>query len=392
MPSPRLSRTALPSGKTEQADRGQKTSLTPRKRVKTTCNTNRWEKAARPPRALTLQDGTQHGELRDAPLGHPGGHRTAAGPGTWQQPPPTPVPARPRSAPRAAPSAGSSSAPLLRPPRARSPPAPGSGCARRPKGTATAEARGPRRSPGPAGGGPPARAAAGGGKRGARPGRRPPTARGGCGGSFRSAAARCARPCACAPPRPQPHLAARCARGRREARGGRGPSPQPPPRAAPGGALDPRIAGYPPRALTCDVRSAVEARQSGAASFRQSPPCWTARGQALPAHVAGRRHKTLEVRSELGRVDVPPSAWTEGTALLGETRRILWKETTNSGVVQRALPKHQHPPPHSSLPKASSPGLLSKTMLTEQFQQVFDKYKLCLNCNVCRAACFSNDC
>lgn len=69
----------------------------------------------------------------------------------------------------------------------------------------------------------------------------------GCGGAFRSSAARCAPPCACAPPRPQPHLAARCARRRREARG---PSPQPPPRAAPGAALRPRIAGYPPRALT----------------------------------------------------------------------------------------------------------------------------------------------
>lgn len=141
----------------------------------------------------------------------------------------------------------------------------------------------------------------------------------GCGGAFRSSAARCAPPCACAPPRPQPHLAARY-----EAEAGSArtlPSAASARRAR--SSVTPSHSGVP--AARANGRIAVEARQSGVATFRQSPPCCTARGRALPAHVAGRRHKTLEAKSALERRDVPLRAWTEGTALLSESTRLLSK-------------------------------------------------------------------
>lgn len=240
-----------------------------RKRAKATRNTEHWEEAARPARALArgrTERSTRSCTTprRDIPRSlHRCGARAVAATAASSGRRPAPA--------RAAPNAGSPPGPVphARPAQGPSPPDP-----RRHEGTtyASGGSRGrdlppgpgrapapkpptrgqrsrasPHHSPGSEGEGPSRRAAAGGGKRGVRPGRRPPTAHGGCGGAFRSAAARCAPPRACAPPRPQPHLAARCARRRREAHGS---SLQPLPRAAPGGALRPRIAGQPLRAVT----------------------------------------------------------------------------------------------------------------------------------------------
>ena len=290
-------------------------------------------------RSRSAQGGTQHAELHDAPPGHPPGHRTAVGPGTWQQPlppppPPSPVPARP----------------CPRGPERRQPPGPARGRSPHdPRLRPRAATRGDRvRFRGLSGRGSPA---------GPRPRARPQTAhpraaepRGPLsltrfGGRRAARASGCRRREARCLPRPEAAHGARRLRRRLPLGGSQVRAA--PPSASPGGQVCEAAAGSArilPSAASArrarrsvtpahsevpaargNGRIAVEARRSGTVSFRQSPPCYTARGRALPAHVAGRRHKTPELRSELERRDGPLRAWTEGTALLAESRRIVKK-------------------------------------------------------------------
>ncbi|XP_040532182.1 uncharacterized protein DKFZp434B061-like [Gallus gallus] len=301
-------------------------------------------------RSHTAQYGTRHAELRDTPLGHPAVTAPLRGPRRGSN--------RRRHLPRSPPGPGPHSPKRRQPPSpapqplpapGRPPPTPGYGRARRTEGTAyalggsgggrlptsrrpqpraypqtahprVAEPRGPHRSPGPAEEGPPGRAADR--RRKARCPPRPEAAHGTRGLRRRlplvGSQVRAALRLRAAPPSASPGGQVR------EAEAGSArtlPSAASARRAR--SSVTPSHSGVP--AARANGRIAVEARQSGVATFRQSPPCCTARGRALPAHVAGRRHKTLEAKSALERRDVPLRAWTEGTALLSESTRLLSK-------------------------------------------------------------------
>lgn len=313
-----------------------------KKRAKATRNTERWEEAApASTRPRSGQDGTQHAELHDAPPGHPAVTAPLWGPGRGshrrlQRSPPGPGPRSPeRQQPtRPRPSRPARSGPLpARPPATRGDHVrfrglSGKGSPAGPRPRARPQTAHPRT---------------------AEPREPPSLTR--FGGRRAVQASSCRRREARCSSRPEAAHGARRLR-RRLPLGGSQVRTAPrlraaPPSASPGGQVREAAAGSARifssaasarrarRSVTSahsgaaaargNGQIAVEARQSGAASFRRSRPCCTARGRVLPAHVAGRRHKTLELRSELERRDGPLRARTDGAALLAESTRVVRK-------------------------------------------------------------------